>query len=150
MKKSVFVTGAHDGTGFAIAERFAKEGYDVFVGSREQDKADDAAKKLQEKYKNINIYELSTKEYEIFDPEYTWKRKSVHDFIARPLQVEVFKNGELKYRCPTASAIREYREQQVESLWEEVQRFEKPHKYYVDYSEKLYQLQKALIEQYSK
>ena len=50
MKKSVFVTGAHDGTGFAIAERFAKEGYDVFVGSREQDKADDAAKKLQEKY----------------------------------------------------------------------------------------------------
>ena len=91
-----------------------------------------------------------TKEYEIFDPEYTWKRKSVHDFIARPLQVEVFKNGELKYRCPTASAIREYREQQVESLWEEVQRFEKPHKYYVDYSEKLYQLQKALIEQYSK
>lgn len=91
-----------------------------------------------------------TKEYEIFDPEYTWKRKSVHDFIARPLQVEVFKKGELKYRCPTASAIREYREQQVESLWEEVQRFEKPHKYYVDYSEKLYQLQKALIEQYSK
>ena len=50
MKKSVFVTGAHDGTGFAIAERFAKEGYDVFVGSREQDKAADAAKKLQEKY----------------------------------------------------------------------------------------------------
>ncbi len=50
MKKSVFVTGAHDGTGFAIACRFAKEGYDVFVGSREQSKADTAAKKIQEKY----------------------------------------------------------------------------------------------------
>lgn len=91
-----------------------------------------------------------TKEYEIFDPEYTWKRKMVRNFIARPLQVEVFKNGELKFKCPNATAIREYREQQVESLWEEVQRFEKPHKYYVDYSEKLYQLQKELIEQYSK
>lgn len=51
MKKSVFVTGAHDGTGFAIACRFAKEGYDVFVGSREQKKADAAAMKLRDQYK---------------------------------------------------------------------------------------------------
>ena len=50
MKKSVFVTGAHDGTGFAIAERFAKEGYDVFVGSRERVKADTAAAKLHDIY----------------------------------------------------------------------------------------------------
>ena len=50
MKKSVFVTGAHDGTGFAIACRFASEGYDVFVGSREKAKADAAAKKLCEQY----------------------------------------------------------------------------------------------------
>ena len=91
-----------------------------------------------------------TKEYELFDPEYTWKRKTVTDFIARPLQIEVFKNGKLTYVSPDATAIRDYREQQVESLWEEVQRFEKPHKYYVDYSEKLYQLQKQLIEENSK
>ena len=50
MKKSVFVTGAHDGTGFAIACRFASEGYDVFIGSREKEKADSAAAKLCEKY----------------------------------------------------------------------------------------------------
>ncbi len=91
-----------------------------------------------------------TKEYELFDPEYTWKRKAVTDFIARPLQVEVFKNGELCYKSPDATAIRDYREQQVESLWEEVQRFEKPHKYYVDYSQRLYDLQKNLIEENSK
>ena len=48
MKKSVFVSGAHDGTGFAIAERFAKEGYAVFVGSRSIEKAESAAKKLRE------------------------------------------------------------------------------------------------------
>lgn len=50
MKKSVFVTGANNGTGFAIAERFASEGYDVFVGSREQKKAEEAAEKLHEKF----------------------------------------------------------------------------------------------------
>ena len=50
MKKSVFVTGAHDGTGFAIASRFAKEGYAVFAGSRDREKADTAARKLREQY----------------------------------------------------------------------------------------------------
>ena len=34
MNKAVFITGAQMGTGYAIAERFAKEGYDVFITSR--------------------------------------------------------------------------------------------------------------------
>lgn len=50
MKRSVFVTGATYGTGYAIAERFAREGYDVFIGSREIEKSAEAAKKLSEKY----------------------------------------------------------------------------------------------------
>ncbi len=50
MTKSVFVTGATNGTGFAIAERFAKEGYAVFIGSRRQNDADEAAKSINEKY----------------------------------------------------------------------------------------------------
>ena len=50
MKKSVFVTGATNGTGFAIAERFAKEGYDVFIGSRSEENSKEAAKKLADKY----------------------------------------------------------------------------------------------------
>ncbi len=49
-KKSVFVTGATNGTGYAIAERFAKEGYAVFIGSRRQNDADEAAKSINEKY----------------------------------------------------------------------------------------------------
>ena len=78
-----------------------------------------------------------TGEYDLFDPEFTWKRKTVSGFIARPLQVPIFNKGELVYKSPSATAIKEYREQQVESLWEEVQRFEKPHKYYVDLSQNL-------------
>ncbi len=91
-----------------------------------------------------------TADYEIFDPEFTWKRKVVTDFIARPLQVPIFKSGELCYKSPNATAIRDYREQQVESLWEEVQRFEKPHKYYVDLSQKLWDLHRDMISKVSK
>lgn len=50
MRKSVFITGATNGTGFAIAERFAKEGYDVFVGSRTEENAQKAADEISEKY----------------------------------------------------------------------------------------------------
>ena len=50
MKKSVFVTGATSGTGLAIAERFAKEGYDVFIGSRNAESSQKAAEGLMEKY----------------------------------------------------------------------------------------------------
>lgn len=50
MKKAVFVTGAHMGTGYAIAECFAKQGWDVFVTSRNGDKAQEAAKKIADTY----------------------------------------------------------------------------------------------------
>lgn len=65
MNKSVFVTGATNGTGFAIAERFAKEGYSVFIGSRRQNDADEAAKVIAEKY-NVFAKGYETK---IFDEE---------------------------------------------------------------------------------
>ena len=87
-----------------------------------------------------------TGEYDLFDPEFTWKRKTVSGFIARPLQVPIFNKGELVYKSPSATAIKEYREQQVESLWEEVQRFEKPHKYYVDLSQKLWDLYTDMLK----
>ena len=50
MKKAVFITGAHMGTGYAIAERFAKEGWSVFITSRNGEKAQEAAEKISEDY----------------------------------------------------------------------------------------------------
>lgn len=50
MKQAVFVTGAHMGTGYAIAERFAKQGRDVFITSRSGAKAEEAAKKIADTY----------------------------------------------------------------------------------------------------
>ena len=50
MKKAIFVTGGTVGTGFAISERFAKEGYDVFITSRDEQRAQEAADRIEEKY----------------------------------------------------------------------------------------------------
>ncbi len=90
-----------------------------------------------------------TKPYEIFDPQFTWKRKKVTNFIARRLQKPIFVGGECVYKLPKTEEIKEYRARQVETLWEEVQRFEKPHAYYVDLSQKLWDERHRLLEQYS-
>ena len=50
MNKSVFVTGGCYGTGFAVAEKFAREGYNVFVSGRDLSKAEAAAKSISKKY----------------------------------------------------------------------------------------------------
>ena len=50
MNNAVFITGAQSGTGYGIAEAFAKNGWDVFVTSRSREKAEAAAKKLSDAY----------------------------------------------------------------------------------------------------
>ncbi len=91
----------------------------------------------------------STEPYEIFDPTYTWKRKTVTDFVAKKLQVKIFENGKQVYESPTLKEISEYREEAVDSLWDEVKRFEKPHNYYVDLSEDLWNLRNDLLNKLS-
>ena len=83
----------------------------------------------------------------IFDPDATWKKKEVYDFTARELQVPVFRGGELVYDLPSLPQIRAYCLQQVDTLWEEVKRFDNPHKYYVDLSQKLWNVKHGLLEQ---
>ncbi len=83
--------------------------------------------------------------YEIFDPTYTWKRKIVTDFVAKKLQTKIFEKGKLVYDIPSVKEISKRREQEVESLWDEVKRFEKPHTYYVDLSEELWNLRNELL-----
>ena len=83
---------------------------------------------------------------EIFDPDATWKKKKVYDFTAKELQVPVFKNGKLVYKLPSLPEIRAYCLQQVDTLWEEVKRFDNPHKYYVDLSQRLWDVKHGLLE----
>ena len=82
----------------------------------------------------------------IFDPDATWKSKEVYDFTAKPLQVPIFQGGKQVYQCPTLDEIRSYCAAQVDTLWDEVKRFDNPHKYYVDLSEKLWNIRNNLLQ----
>lgn len=82
---------------------------------------------------------------ELFDPIYTWKRQTVTDFEAVELLKPIFLNGELVYETPELSETREYCKAQVANLWDEVRRFENPHRYYVDLSQKLWDLKNQLL-----
>ena len=82
----------------------------------------------------------------IFDPDATWKKKEVYDFTARELQIPVFRGGELVYSLPALPEIRRYCLEQVETLWDEVKRFDNPHRYYVDLSQKLWNVKHGLLE----
>ena len=87
---------------------------------------------------------------EIFDPEATWKTKSVYNFTAKELQVPVFKDGKLIYDLPDLEQIRKYCLEQVDCLWDEVKRFDNPHAYYVDLSQKLWNIKYGLLKNNSK
>ena len=87
---------------------------------------------------------------EIFDPDATWKRKTVYNFTAKELQVPIFRNGELVYQLPTLEEIRTYCKTQVDTLWEEVRRFDNPQTYYVDLSQKLWDVKYGLLKRNGK
>ena len=90
-----------------------------------------------------------SQDIEIFDPEATWKTKRVYNYEAKELQVPIFKNGELVYRCPSLEQVRQYCMEQVDTLWDEVKRFDNPHTYYVDLSQKLWDIKYSLLKQNS-
>lgn len=94
---------------------------------------------------NEDISEMD--EYELFDPDYSWKRKTVTNFVARQLLIPVFEKGKCVYTSPEVSDIRTYCAEQVDTLWEEVLRFEYPHNYYVDLSETLWTEKQRLIKE---
>ena len=83
----------------------------------------------------------------LFDPEATWKRKTVRDFEARELQAPIYKDGKLVYDRPKLDDIKKYCAAQVDTLWGEYKRFENPQTYYVDLSQKLYDIRQGLLHE---
>ncbi|MBR4201996.1 MAG: nicotinate phosphoribosyltransferase [Candidatus Methanomethylophilaceae archaeon] len=86
-----------------------------------------------------------TKPLELFDPSATWKRKTMTDYTAKELMVKVIENGELVYELPSLTEIREHCAKELDTLWDEVKRFANPHRYYVDLSQRLWDVKKDLI-----
>lgn len=87
-----------------------------------------------------------SREYELIDPSFTWKRKKVNNFTAQELLQPIFKDGELVCHMPTIDEIRANCAAQVDTLWDEVKRFENPQTYYVDLSEKLLGIRDKLLD----
>ena len=91
-----------------------------------------------------------SQDLEIFDPDATWKTKNVFNFEAKELQVPIFKDGKLVYQMPSLDEIRSYCLAEVDRLWDEIKRFDNPQTYYVDLSQKLWDIKYGLLKANSK
>lgn len=85
-------------------------------------------------------------EYTIFDPVSPWKKKTLKNYSVRPLQELIFDNGNSVYKSPDLKAIAENTKKELDTLWNEIRRIKNPHKYYVDLSQKLWDLKNELLE----
>ena len=83
--------------------------------------------------------------YVLFHPIHTWKQKIVSDFTVRPLRVQLFKAGRCVYKSPAIREIRDYCQSELDTLWDQIKRFENPQTYYVDLSLKLWNCKNELL-----
>ncbi len=83
----------------------------------------------------------------LFDPLQTWKQRVYQNCTAKCITTPIYENGRLVYERPSATQIRDFCKQQIDGLWEEMRRFEYPHRYYVDLSEKLWTCRRQLLEE---
>ena len=90
-----------------------------------------------------------TQPYEIFDPDHVWKRKTLTNFRAVRLQQKIFEGGRCLAQPRELREIQSYCAAQVDTLWDEVKRFENPHQYYVDLSLDLWKIKNDLLEQHT-
>lgn len=87
--------------------------------------------------------------YEIFDPNAVWKRKKLKNFYVKNIRVQLFDKGECVYELPSIEEIKSYCSEQMKTLWDETLRFENPQTYYVDLSQKLWDVKNKLIEEHN-
>lgn len=112
--------------------------YDKATGKAEADVLTIVGEKIDE-----------SKPYLLFDPNYTWKQKEIVNFEAKPLLVQIFKEGKCCYKPKTAKETQAFCKEQIDTLWEECIRFEHPHQYWVDYSQELYTTKYNLLKEHS-
>lgn len=95
----------------------------------------------------ITVYdeEIPENEYTIFDQASTWKKKTLTNYYVKPLLVKIFENGNLVYKSPNIKEIAEYSKKDLDSFWDEIKRLDNPHKYFVDLSQKLWDLKNGLL-----
>ena len=96
-------------------------------------------------YDGVDVNELT--EIKMFHPTYTYIKKTVRDFDAIPLLVDIFKNGKLVYELPALMDIQAYARKEFDKLWDEYKRVLNPQHYPVDLAKDLWQDKMDLIDQ---
>ncbi len=86
----------------------------------------------------------------LFDPIMPWKQKTLTNYTVRDLHKQIFRNGECLYAIPETLDSKAYCADEMNTMWDEVKRLRNPHNYYVDLSNKLYQLRLDLLDQHKK
>lgn len=99
-------------------------------------------------FTDINVNELT--EIEMFHPTYTYIKKTVRNFDAIPLLVDIFVKGELVYQLPTLSEIKAYAKKEFDKLWDEYKRVLNPQDYPVDLARDVWQNKMTLIDKIRK
>ena len=61
------------------------------------------------------------------------------------IQQQIFKDGKCVYKKPAYEDIVKYAASEIDTLWDEITRFENPHTYYVDLSQKLWEVKNYLL-----
>lgn len=99
-------------------------------------------------FTDINVNELT--EIEMFHPTYTYIKKTVRNFDAIPLLIDIFVKGELVYQLPTLSEIKAYAKKEFDKLWDEYKRVLNPQDYPVDLARDVWQNKMTLIDKIRK
>ena len=87
--------------------------------------------------------------YEIFDPKAVWKKKKLCNFYVKNLRVKLFDKGVKVYESPSVDEIRSYCAEQIDTLWDEMLRFDNPQTYYVDLSQNLWEMKNRIISEHT-
>ena len=95
----------------------------------------------------ISLYDevIPEDEYLLVDPENETNFLKIKNYTVKKLREKIFDNGKLIYSDPNIFEKRDYCNAQMKTIYPEVRRIEKPHKYYVDLSEKLLNMKKQMI-----
>ncbi|HEO2185074.1 TPA: nicotinate phosphoribosyltransferase [Streptococcus agalactiae] len=89
-------------------------------------------------------------EIDMFHPTYTYINKTVRDFDAVPLLVDIFDKGNLVYQLPSLQEIQEYGRKEFDQLWDEYKRVLNPQDYPVDLARDVWQNKMDLIDRIRK
>lgn len=84
----------------------------------------------------------------VIDPERPWKKRLFRDCTLRELQTKVIENGRRTGPAPSVREIANYVRRQLDrEIWEEEQRFENPHKHYIDMTTDYYNMKMRMLEE---